>query len=67
MEYRATAYFTDLKDNSHVYKAGDIYPRRGYRASKKRIAELLSSDNKRGYPVIEEVMENDNDGDLPRD
>ena len=67
MEYRAKVYFTDLKDNNHVYNAGDIYPRRGYRPSKKRIAELLSSDNKRGYPVIEEVMEDDNDGDLPRD
>lgn len=65
MKYKATVYFTDLKDNNYAYNAGDIFPRRGYRVSKKRIAELAGCDNRRGYPVIEEVIEDAN-GDMSR-
>ena len=55
--YRAIEYFTDLQDNSHVYKTGDEYPRAGLEVSDRRIAELLSSDNLRGKPLIEEMVE----------
>lgn len=45
--------FSDLQDNNFIYKAGDKYPRPGYTPSEKRIAELASSENKIGEPVIE--------------
>lgn len=49
--------FTDLEDKKHVYRKGDVFPRKGKKVTKKRIAELLSADNKRGLPLIEEVKE----------
>ena len=45
--------FSDLQDKNFIYKAGDEYPRPGYTPSEKRIAELASSKNKIGVPVIE--------------
>ncbi len=53
--YKAIADFVDLKDNNHKYNAGDQFPRKGYKPDKDRLAELLSSDNKRGTAVIAEV------------
>lgn len=55
--YRVIERFKDLKDGEHLYEVGDSYPRRGKKPSKARTAELLSSDNRRGRPVIEEVKE----------
>ena len=49
--------FSDLEDKKHVYRKGDVFPRKGKKVTKKRIAELLSADNKRGLPLIEEVKE----------
>lgn len=57
MAYKAIERFKDLKDDKYVYEVGDKYPRKGKRASKARIAELLGSENRRGRPVIEEVEE----------
>ena len=51
--YRAIEFFTDLKDNNRAYKIGDEYPRKGMAVDKKRIYELLGSDNKQHRPVIE--------------
>lgn len=48
--------FRDLQDNDHVYKVGHKYPRKG-RATKARIVELSSTDNKIGVPLIEAVNE----------
>ena len=45
-------YFTDLQDNRYAYHAGDTFPREGLEVSDERIAELASSDNKRGKPLI---------------
>lgn len=53
--YRALEYFKDLKDNGFVYRAGDIFPRNGYKPSESRIAELLSVNNRRGRPVIGKI------------
>ncbi len=54
-KYKAIHYFKDLQDDAHAYKAGNTYPRRGLKVSEERIAELLSSENKQGRPVIEKV------------
>jgi hypothetical protein len=53
--YRVIKYFTDLQDNNHAYRVGDIYPREGFAPSIKRINELLSGDNKRKVKLIEEL------------
>lgn len=55
--YKAIEHFKDLKDSNYVYNVGDIYPRQGHIPSASRIAELLSTKNKRGRAVIAEVKE----------
>ena len=55
--YKAIERFKDLKDGNFLYNVGDVFPRKGKRVSKARLAELSGSDNKRGKPVIEEVEE----------
>lgn len=55
--YKVIVRFKDLKDNNHVYNVGDTYPRKGKRASKARIAELASAENKRGVALIAETDE----------
>lgn len=57
MGYRAIKSFVDLQDNKYRYNVGDEFPREGKKVTKKRVAELLGSKNKRGEPVIEEVEE----------
>lgn len=53
--YRVIKLFTDLQDNDFLYNPGDEYPRVGLKATKARISELASSNNKQGAPLIEEV------------
>ena len=55
--YKVIVRFKDLKDNCHLYNVGDVYPRKGKRASKARIAELSSTENKRGVALIAEETE----------
>lgn len=57
MTYKALVYFEDLKDNRHPYSVGDFFPRAGYEPSAERIAELCSTNNKRGKAVIEPVKQ----------
>ena len=65
MTYRVLKLFHDLQDAAdtkggklyHVYHPGDIYPRKGKKVSKERIAELSGSDNKQGQPLIQAVEE----------
>lgn len=54
--YNVLVDFVDLKDNNKVYRAGDKYPRTGLKVGEERINELISSGNKLGRPVIEEIM-----------
>lgn len=61
--YTVIKRFTDLQDNSHRYNVGDEFPREGGRATKKRLAELSGSDNRRGEPLIEEMK----DGEPPEE
>ncbi|MCM3527851.1 hypothetical protein M4D56_01915 [Cytobacillus oceanisediminis] len=49
--------FTDLEDNNTRYKAGDEYPKRDHKPSKKRIDELSGVHPKYKRVFIEEVKE----------
>lgn len=55
--FKVIKFFTDLQDNNHPYQVGDIFPRPDMIVSKERIAELSSSKNARGVPLIEEIKE----------
>ena len=57
MSYKVIHFFTDLQDNNHPYRVGDIFPRTGVKVSDSRIAELASSKNKQGKPLIQKVEE----------
>ena len=52
MGYKVIHFFNDLQDFNHAYHVGDVYPRMGVRVSDARIAELASSKNKQGKPLI---------------
>ena len=56
--YKVIKFFTDLKDHDHVYRVGDIFPRKGLTVSEERFKELSTDQNKRGIPLIEAVAEN---------
>lgn len=53
--YRVIEYFTDLHDDDHEYREGDVFPREGLKVSEARLAELVSAENLRGIPLIELV------------
>ena len=55
--YKVIKYFTDLQDNNYAYYVGDTFPHNGVEVSAERIAELASDKNRRGFPLIEEVVE----------
>ena len=57
--YKAIVYFTDAQDNGYQYNVGDTFPRVGLVVTPERTRELLSGDNKRGVPVIEEAYDLD--------
>ena len=54
MVYKVLQYFEDLQDNGHAYRAGEKYPRPGYRPAPERLAELSGMDNRRGEALIAE-------------
>ena len=47
--------FGDREDKAYQYKKGDTYPRYGFEPTEERIAELTSSNNAFGVPVIEQI------------
>lgn len=53
--YKVINFFTDLQDGNHAYNVGDVFPREGVEVSKERLAELSSSNNQQGKPLIEKV------------
>jgi len=57
MKYRVIKMFTDLQDKEYAYQVGDTYPREGLSPTDERIAELSSSRNRQGKPLIEAVPE----------
>ena len=61
-KYRVITNFKDLQDNGYYYKAGDAFPRSGKRTpSKKRLTELMTDENRRHMPMIEEVKAEEED------
>lgn len=50
MIYRVIKAFADSKDEMHVYQPGDIF--RADNTSAKRLAQLMTSDNAVGCPLI---------------
>lgn len=55
-KYEAVVDFKDLQDNDKVYKKGDSFPKpANKKVEEERIAELLSHDNRRGFPQIKET------------
>lgn len=58
--YKVIRFFTDLQDNAHAYNVGDEFPHKGITVSPERLNELSTGKNRRGTPLIEEVIE-----DLP--
>lgn len=57
MVYKVVNDFIDLKDSGFKYSAGDTYPRPGFSANDKRIAELSTARNRRGIQLITKVDE----------
>ena len=55
--YTVIEYFEDLQDNSFAYNVGDEYPRKGLEATKERIKELATTQNRRKIPLIKKVEE----------
>lgn len=52
MIYRVKEQFYDLTDGYREYLPGDIFPREGLTVTAERLAELATSANRLGYPVI---------------
>lgn len=58
MKYEVIKNFVDSQDKNKKYQVGDSYPHpTNKKISDRRLSELLSSNNKLGYPVIKEVEE----------
>jgi len=59
MKYRVITAFVDLQDQKYRYNVDDIYPRKGKKTSKKRIAELATDQNRRNTIMIEPIEDED--------
>lgn len=57
MGYKVIEYFQDLQDGNYEYKAGAPFPRKGYKVSEERLAELSGTNNRRGKALIKKVAE----------
>jgi hypothetical protein len=56
MPYKVIRSFRDKEDDQRIYRKGDTFPANG-KVSKERVAKLLSSKNKVGKPLIEQMGE----------
>ncbi|WGG44177.1 hypothetical protein [Rossellomorea sp. DA94] len=54
MPYKVIRAFRDIENEHRVYRKGDTFPAKG-KVSKERISELLSTENKVGKPLIEQL------------
>lgn len=55
--YKVIAYFEDLQDNNYPYNVGDVFPRENKTATKERIKELATTQNRQKKPLIKKVEE----------
>ena len=58
--YKVIAYFEDLQDNNYPYNVGDVFPRENKTATKERIKELATTQNRQKKPLIKKVEEKPN-------
>lgn len=54
-KYKVVQRFKEVKHDGHIYKVNDYYPVEGKRATKARIAQLLTTNNKEKQVFIVEV------------
>jgi hypothetical protein len=54
MPYQVIRAFRDIENDHHAYRKGDTFPAKG-KVSKERVSELLSTENKVGKPLIEQL------------
>ena len=64
--YKVIEYFEDGQDNRHPYSAGDTFPREGVTVSEERLAQLSSTNNRRGKVLIEEIAPSKNSKAAPK-
>lgn len=46
--YRVIEYFTDLHDDDHEYREGDVFPREGIKVSKERLEGIADRNHRTG-------------------
>lgn len=61
MTYKVIRSFKELKHDGHIYEVGDTYPKKGSKATKARLKELSTTNNKYQKVYIEEVKETPED------
>lgn len=52
MKYEVINTFLDKEHDSTIYLVGELYPKEGYKATKKRVAFLRSNKNKYNKPFL---------------
>ena len=57
--------FADSKDAGYVYRTGDAYPRDGVELDPMRVAELESTANALGFPLIEKGKSDTEEKETP--
>ena len=55
MAHKVIRRFQEVKHDNHVYEVGDSYPKEGKKATKARLEELSTKENKYKQIYIEEV------------
>ena len=56
--YRVIEYFTDLHDDDHEYREGDVFPREGIKVSKERLEELEIQKDELTAKIADEKLKN---------
>ena len=55
--YKVIEMFMDLQDGKHLYRVGDVFPRKGLTVTEERLEELAGSKNRLHKPLIEAVQQ----------
>ncbi|QDP99427.1 termination factor Rho [Lysinibacillus fusiformis] len=58
-KYKVVQRFKEVKHDGHIYEMGDYYPVEGKRATKARITELSTTENKYKQIFIAETSDED--------
>ncbi|MEK5332012.1 termination factor Rho [Lysinibacillus sp. FSL W8-0992] len=58
-KYKVVQRFKEVKHDGHIYEVGEQYPVEGKRATRARIAELSSTENKYKQIFITETSDED--------